>query len=271
MTKKATPPSFIEGWERIPGANNYEINAEAIARHSGSKKIISSAPDAEGNVLIFGNEKRLEKFNLRKIADELFGKEIAGVKMETEQGVKIQKGERIIQPHEHERIEHLPETEQQKLSQQILEEADQIENQQSKTTQTMERKNTAKKKGAKKAPKKAAAPKKAQSPKAPAKTTPAKEKAHAKAESGKTSDALVQNIKKNAETLKTGVVDEAKLKAKKAEIEKIMEADTFGHEKIYMLDKAGFTQPEISKITGKRKEVVQRDIWLYTTGKKKLK
>lgn len=204
MTKKATPPSFIEGWERIPGASNYEINAEEVARHSGSKKVIASPPDAEGNVLIFGDEKRLEKFNLKKIAAELFpvGKRkkdlspeatlpsvaealenpviVAGIMHDAiqevtgfEKAVKeaAEKIE-IVETKNGKPSNELNKEEKLQLAEAIA--AHDLKNQQSQTTKPM--KNTAKKKVAKKAPLKAAAPKKAQTPKAGAKAPQTKKK-----------------------------------------------------------------------------------------------
>lgn len=55
----------------------------------------------------------------------------------------------------------------------------------------------------------------------------------------------------------------------KADAKEIMQMDIFKNEKIYKLHQAGYSNPEIQQITGSRAEVVSRDIWLYTSGRKK--
>lgn len=235
MTTKKTTPSFIEGWEKIPGASNYEINAQAEARNFQTKKLIGSLPDAEGCVQIYGDEKKLQKFNLRKIADELFPAK------ESSEEIKIENNEVVIP------------------SDQII------------TPETTETNNPQKstKMPSKKAAIKAPIPKKVQSPKKTTKRPETKPGGHAKGKSSAKPKPENKSIKEKAEILKKGVIDESKLKGYKTAIDEIMAADTFGHEKIYKLHKMGLSTPEISKVTGKRKEVVQRDIWLYTSGKKK--
>lgn len=243
MTQKKTPPSFVEGWERIPGASNYEINAEAQARNMLTKKLIASPPDSEGCVQIYGDEKKLEKFNLKEIAAKLFPEKT----IEMDEQITLEKEEIVIPSNL-----IIPED-------QITEEIKTIK----KPTKMPSKKPTPKK-----APSKASTPKKGQTHNKVAKVAEKKPQAHAKAKSGKIEP---KSIKEKAAVLKNGIIDENKLKENKAKIDEIMEADTFGHEKIYKLHKLGLTTPEISKTTGKRKEVVQRDIWLYTSGKKKSK
>lgn len=70
MTTKAMPPNFNTGWEYIPGASKFEINREEVVRQCGNKKIVT--PQKDGTVLLFGDEKKLDTFNPKEIAAQLF-------------------------------------------------------------------------------------------------------------------------------------------------------------------------------------------------------
>lgn len=161
MTQKKTPPSFVEGWERIPGASNYEISAQGQARNMQTKKLIASAPDADGCVMIYGDEKKLEKFNLKEIAAKLFPEKT----IEMDEIITLEK-EKIVIP------ENL-----------IIAEESKSEIKPIKKSPKM----PSKKPTPKKATVKASAPKKGQSPNKPAKVAETKPQAHAKAKLGKVS------------------------------------------------------------------------------------
>lgn len=77
MTLKKTSPSFIEGWEKIPGANNFEINSKREVRNFSTKKPVKAV---DGIVNLYDNSKKVNPFNVEEIASKLFPETLAEVK-----------------------------------------------------------------------------------------------------------------------------------------------------------------------------------------------
>lgn len=229
MTLRKTPPSFTEGWERIPGASKYEINKDAVARNFASKKEIASSPDAEGNVLIYGDENRLDKFNLRKIADELFP---------TDQLIKILKEREkekieIVELKSGEIVNSLTDEEKNLLS-------DALETHENQNNKINTPKMATKTKQVKKAALKASTPKKAQSPKVGKKAPETKGKPSKTKELPKVVKALPKS-KVNLEDLK--ITEEEK---------KIAKLKCMYSIKAWKLHKLGRTPKEIMAILNRQ-------------------